>query len=138
MAEKQIPQSLFADDGPVISAGKGKNPAHPSAILSLRQPEWSKVWGHDIRRFNKPELEQALRPLKKLLLQADISFSVDSDPAITALCRNLRNSGPLGMKKEEISTLLISFAQDLENIRNLAAAVAPEFIDIWKRLVTEE
>lgn len=138
MAEKQIPQSLFADDGPVISAGKGKTPAHPSATLSLLQPEWSKVWGHDIRRFNKPELEQALRPLKKLLLQADISFSEDSDPAITALCRNLRNSGPLGMKKEEISTLLISFAQDLENIRNLAAAVAPEFIDIWKRLVTEE
>lgn len=138
MSEKQIPQSLFADDDPVISAGKGKTPVRPSATLSLLPPEWSKVWGHDLRRFNKPELEQALRPLKKLLLQADISFSEDSDPAITALCNNLRNSGSLGMKKEEISTLLISFAQDLENIRNLAAAVAPGFIDIWKRLVTEE
>ncbi len=138
MADTQIPGNLFSDDNTGLDTDNEKAAGRPSATLSLLQPQWSIVWGHDLRRFNKPELEQALRPLKKLLLQADISFSEDSDPEITALCRNFRNSGTLGMKKDEISTLLISFAQDLENIRNLAAAVAPGFIDIWKRLVTED
>lgn len=107
----------------------------PRVELTVKIPGGAYMFGTNLNQVNKPEIAESVSRFKKMLLQVEPCFSEDSDQAMIDLVNRLRMDGANSLKKDELVKLVISLGSRIRNILNVAYAVSPAYIEVWKQLI---
>lgn len=87
-------------------------------------------------RINKPELIKLVNPMRKMLKGVEMNYVPNNAPSLLpGYIDTFVKQGANLMNKAQIEELAVGLSENLENVKAMAEAADPRYIEVWRRLL---